>query len=97
MHRKYAPQGLVTISVSLDGAHDTKVRPKIDQFLRQQQAAFPNFVLDAGDEEWQQKLKITGPPCLCVFDRDNRLVLKQVEDQVDFAVIEKTVQGLLQQ
>jgi hypothetical protein len=95
MHRKYAARGLVAISVSLDKAEDATVRPKIDQFLRQQQATFANFVLDARDEEWQARLKINGPPCVYVFDRNNRFALKQVEDQVDYAAIEKAVQELL--
>ena len=61
MHRKYAAAGLVAISVSLDEVKDAKLRPKIDQFLRREQAAFANFILDASDDEWQEKLKISGP------------------------------------
>ncbi len=99
MHRKYAGRGLVAVSVSLDDPKDAdwpKVRPKVDDFLRQKDAAFANFVLDARDDEWQEKLKINGPPCVYVFNRDNHIVLKQVE-KVDYAAIEKTVEGLLQQ
>jgi hypothetical protein len=97
MHRKYAGRGLVAVSVSLDDPKDAKVRPKVDQFLRQQQADFPNFVLDATDDEWQDKLKIQGPPCVYVFNRDNLFVLKGVGETVDYAAIEKTVEALLQQ
>jgi hypothetical protein len=96
MHRKYAAQGFVAISVSLDEAADTKVRPKIDEFLRRQEATFANFVLDATGDEWQDKLKINGPPCVYVFNRDNHIALKLVEE-VDYAVVEKAVQSLLGQ
>jgi hypothetical protein len=96
MHKKDAGKGLAAVSVSLDDPRDMKVRPKIEQFLRQQEAAFANFVLDATEDEWQDRLKIKGLPCVYVFDRDNHVALKLVEDAVDYAVIEKKVQELLQ-
>ncbi len=97
MQRKYAAQDLVAVSVSLDDVKDAKVRAKVDKFLQKQEAAFPNFVLDATDEEWQKKLDIQGPPCVYVFNRDNRFVLKLVEEKVNYEVIEKKVEELLQQ
>jgi hypothetical protein len=97
MHKKYAAQGLVAISVSLDDPRDKKVRGKIDQFLEKQRADFPNLVLDAKDEEWQERLKINGPPCVYVFNRDNRHVLKLVEEEVKYAEIDKEVRALLAQ
>jgi hypothetical protein len=96
MHRKYAAQGLVAVSVSLDEVKDTKVRGKVDKFLQKQEAVFPNFILDASQEEWQDRLKITAIPCVYVFNRDNRIALKQSEE-VDYAAIEKTVESLLRQ
>jgi hypothetical protein len=91
MHRKYAARGLAAVSVSLD---DPKDRAKAQGFLEQQHAAFLNVLLDADPEVWQERLKIGGPPCLYVFDRDNRYVLKQDEGE-DFAVVEKKVLELL--
>jgi hypothetical protein len=87
MHRKYADKGFAAVSVSLD---DPKDHAKVQKFLEQQHADFLNILLDASDEEWQTKLKINGPPCVFVFDRDNRTVFKQSQEE-DFAVIEKKV------
>jgi hypothetical protein len=94
MHRKYAGRGLAAVSVSLDDPKDAKDRAKVERFLTDQQATFLNVQLDAKSAQWQQRLKIDGPPCVYVFNRDNRYVLKQ-EEEVDFAVIEKKIQELL--
>jgi hypothetical protein len=94
MHRKYADRGLAAVSVSLDDPKNDKDRARVQGFLEQQHATFLNVLLDAEPEVWQERLKIAGPPCLYVFDRDNRYVLKQDEGE-DFAVVEKKVLELL--
>jgi hypothetical protein len=94
MHRKYAAQGFAAVSVSVDNPKDPKDRALAERFLRDQQADFLNVILDDQQEEWKEKLKVLGPPCVYVFDRDNRFVLKQGED-VDYAVIEKKVEELM--
>jgi hypothetical protein len=94
MHRKYASRGLAAVSVSLDDPKDAKDHEKVMRFLKEQQAAFLNVQMNATPEEWQERLKITGPPCVYVFNRDNQYVLKQ-EDEEDFAAIEKKVLELL--
>lgn len=95
MQRQYAAKGLVAVSVSLDNPQDKETMAKVDKFLTKQGANFGNFVLKAKEDEWQEKLHIHGPPCVYVFNRDNRFVLKQA-DEVDYAVIEKKVQELLE-
>jgi hypothetical protein len=97
MQRKYAARDLVAVSVSLDDVKDAKARAQVDKFLQKQEAAFPNFILDAKNDEWQDLLKIQGLPCVYVFNRDNHFVLKLVEEKVDYGVIEKKVAELLQQ
>jgi hypothetical protein len=94
MHRKYASRGLAAVSVSLDNPKDPKDHDKVVRFLKDQQAAFLNLQLNATPEEWQERLKINGPPCVYVFNRGNQYVLKQ-EDEEDFAAIEKKVLELL--
>jgi hypothetical protein len=95
MHKQYGDKGLVAVSVSLDDLKDAELRKRADQFLQKQGAAFANFILDAPEEEWQTKMKINGYPCVYVFDRDNRFVLKLTQD-VDYKVIEERVRGLLE-
>ena len=76
MQKKYAGKDFAAISVNLDDPHDAKARAKVLAFLEKQKAAFTNVMLDAKPEVWQEKLKIDGPPCIYVFDRDNHFVKK---------------------
>jgi hypothetical protein len=96
MQRKYADRGFAAVSVSLDDPKDAKERTKVEAFLRDKGAAFLNVQLDASQEDWSERLKIAGPPCVYVFNRDNQIVLK-LNPEVDYKVIEKKVLQLLDQ
>ncbi len=100
MHEKYGKDGLAALSVSLDDPkEDPKAREKVLKFLQDRGATFPNLMLDEDSDVWQVKLKISGPPCVYLFDRDNHYVLKMSDDsgnpRVDYAVIEKKITELL--
>jgi hypothetical protein len=100
MHEKYGKDGLVAISVSLDNPRDKNIRAATEAFLVKQRATFTNVMLDAKIEEWTAKLKISGPPCIYVFDRKNRIAGKWLpdddgENKVDYDAVEKAVVGLL--
>jgi len=95
MHKKYAGDGFVAMSVSLDNPKDQEIRAEVDAFLTKKQAAFTNLILEAPPEEWQEKLKIDSYPCVFVFNRDNRIVKKMVGEQVDYKAIESEVVKLL--
>src|SRR6516165_7584801 len=105
MHQKYAGKDFVAISVNLDDPHDAKMRAKVQAFLEKQNATFTNVMLDAKPEVWQEKLKIDGPPCVYVFDRDNHFVKKlpvisdkeSEAESADYSVVEKYVAQLLGQ
>lgn len=73
MHRKYAEQGLVCASVTLDPP-DKSDRPL--KFLRQVEARFPNFLLDESEEAWQKKWDTGGPPIVFVYGKDGKQVKK---------------------
>jgi hypothetical protein len=96
MHRKYAKDGLVTISVSLDNASNKEDVARALKFLQSKGATFPNLVLDEEPGFWQERLKINGPPLLYFFDRDNRWVKKLGEDDPrDPAAEDRLVEQLL--
>jgi hypothetical protein len=95
MHKKYAGDGFVAMSVSLDNAKDKEIRVEVDAFLTKNQADFTNVILEAPMEEWQEKLKIDSYPCVFIFNRDNRIVRKLVGEQVDYKAIEAEVVKLL--
>jgi hypothetical protein len=69
MQRTHAKDGLVCLTVSVD---EPKNRHAALDFLKQQGAAFPNYLLDEAVRFWQDKWDINGPPAVFVFDRQNR-------------------------
>ena|SRR5436309_12857570 len=96
MHRKYAKQGLVAVSVSVDDLEDKETQAEVLKFLRQQKATFANFLLNETPEDWQKKLKIEAVPAMFVFNRAGQIEQKYAEAP-KHAEIEKLVEQLLRQ
>lgn len=94
LHRRYANQGLVVLTVSLDESDDPEAESRIRQFLASQRADTENYWLQEKPEFWQAKLKIDGPPCVFLFDRRGRLV-KKYHDHVDYEDVSRRVELLL--
>jgi len=99
MHKKYAKDGLVAISVSLDPlADDPQVKDKVLKFLRSQDAAFTNLLLDEPFGFWQDKLRFNSPPCYYVFSRLGRwTVFHPDEEKFDQQAVVKLVEELLRE
>jgi hypothetical protein len=96
LHNKYAKDGFVAISVTLDDPEDAKARAKALQFLQKSNATFTNFLLDETYDFYVGKLHIEGPPAVYFYNRDNRVVKKVVDnDKRDGAAEEKLIQQLL--
>lgn len=101
MHKKYGTKDFAAVSVSLDDKPENQ--KKAQEFLREKDATFTNLLLTADAYEWQTKLDIVGPPCVYVFDRDGRWVLKlpqkdakgDIVENVRYDLIEKEVAKLL--
>jgi hypothetical protein len=91
MHSKYAGQGLVCASVSLDKPDD---REKALKFLKQVKAEFSNFLLDEPEEAWQKKWDVGGPPVILVYGKDGKLA-KKFEGASYEADVEPLVKKLL--
>ena len=72
MQRKYAADGLVAMSVSLDDPHMEGTKEAVLKFLRGKKAAFTNVILDESSDFWTSKFDATGPPFTYVFDRQGR-------------------------
>ena len=94
MHTKYAKDGLVVVSVSVDEVAEKDIEPKVLKFLQQNKAVFTNVLLDEETELYQQKLGIAGPPCTYLFDRDNHYVFKS-ESAVSPELLERKIVELL--
>ena len=58
MHRKYGPQDVVCVSVSVDPEEN---RGAALGFLKDKQAAFPNFWLNEEQEVWRTVWRDLGP------------------------------------
>lgn len=100
MHQKYGRDGFVALSVSVDDLHNPndlpeETRKRVLDFLQRRKAAFTNVILDDPPEKTFEKLGIRAVPCVYVFNRDNRFVLKLVEQEDAYTIVEKTVQELL--
>jgi thiol-disulfide isomerase/thioredoxin len=95
LHNKYKNNGLVAVSVALDNPADAEARARIVKFLEKQKAGgLTNLHLEEPPELWQQKLGVSGPPCVYVFNRDGRIAGKW-DDKVDYAEVEKAVAELM--
>jgi len=92
MHKKYARQGLVVVTVALDDASNEKVKASLLKFLRNVEATFTNLVLDEKEDVWTKRLGIEGYPAMFVFNRDGKyqkLLAPDIDDEL--ANVEKLV------
>ena len=97
MHKKHAAQGLVTITVSLDQVqNDPNVKLKVWQHLQKAEAHMPNVILNEEFALVQKKLRIDGPPCLFVFNRQGKWV-EFKEEKFRHDLIEQTVVQFLKE
>src|SRR5262245_6618234 len=89
MHRKYAKDGLVAISLNLDAATDEDGKPNEParkqalKFLREEGATFTNLMLDEPQTFWEAKLHAQGVPMVFVFNRDGKWTqFKAIDDSL---------------
>ena len=96
MQRKYAADGLVVMTVSVD---DPGQREAALKFLQKIKATGPNYLMGEKVEFWQKKWKINGPPASFVFDRDGKRAMRFDSDDpdkpYDHEDVEKVVKDLL--
>jgi len=112
MHKKYAKDGLVALSVSVDKLVDedsgqrieSKVLPKVLAFLKQKEATLTNLLLDEPQEFWKKKLGVDfGVPVVFVFNRQGKWVRfkgeaeKGAAEELDYAKVEDQVKKLLKE
>jgi thiol-disulfide isomerase/thioredoxin len=76
LHEKYAKEGLIAVSISLDSSSDKEEDRRWKQdamkFLQDKGARFTNFLLDEEQEVWQKKFHVNGPPVVFVFNREGK-------------------------
>jgi hypothetical protein len=94
MHKKYAKDGLTAFSCALDDPNGKNIKDKLLKFLEGKKATFTNLLLNEDSDDWQEKLKIDGPPAVFVFDREGKPAKKFTAD-FTYADVEKLVAELL--
>ncbi len=67
LHQKYAPEGVVCISLSVDEAEN---EGKALAFLKEKGAAFPNY--RTSEEDWGEKFGIGAIPAVRVYDKNGK-------------------------
>src|SRR5262245_33375398 len=96
MHERYAKDGLVCMSVSVDELDRKGAALK---FLREKKATFPNFLLDEAVAKWSERWSINGPPAVLVYDRQGNLARKfdnnDPDKQFTYKDVEKLAKELL--
>jgi thiol-disulfide isomerase/thioredoxin len=98
LHRKYAKDGVLCVSVSLDSPDD---REAALTFLKEKGATFPNYLLDEDTAVWQNTWKFKGPPAVRVYGPDGKLARQfdydDPNNQFDYKDVQQLVQKLLQE
>jgi thiol-disulfide isomerase/thioredoxin len=93
LHHKYAKDGLVCISVSVDDIDD---KERTLKFLRSQKATTINYLIDESADVWQKNLDATVPPNAIIFGRDGQRVKRfSAEGPFDYTDVEKAIKPLL--
>ena len=95
MHRTYEKDGLAVVSLDMMPG-ELKERDKVLEFLKKQEASFPNFIFDDQQEaidDWLTRHRVTASPTVILFDRNGKLA--QVLDDVAEATVEAEARSLL--
>ncbi|AMV26166.1 Thiol-disulfide oxidoreductase ResA [Gemmata sp. SH-PL17] len=96
LHRKYADQGLVCVSVSMDVAWRPKGgydKTQVLKFLEEKSATFPNFIAAKQDDEMYQRLFGLGDsiPFQALFGKDGTRVWTKGEKHLTEAELDKLI------
>lgn len=95
LHQKHNKHGLTAMSVSFDDPEDKELTMK---FLQNQEAAFPNLIVE-DSTPFQEKWDFTAIPTTLVFGRDGKLAKKfswdNPDDQFTYEDVEKFVEPLV--
>ena len=85
MHKKYAPQGLVMISVAHELIEEYKTaaerEKEVKRWLQKFETKSINFILDEKDTFLAEALDIRGLPCIYVFNRQGKWVRFNSDDK----------------
>jgi thiol-disulfide isomerase/thioredoxin len=102
MAERFAPEGVRFVSLSLDDRDDPQTIDDVTDFLEEQNARIPNYLMDEIIPDAFDQLDLLGIPAVAIYDRDGNLHLKLTgddpnrqftEDDVEAAVLSLIEQG----
>jgi len=73
LDRRYRNRGVTVVSLSVDNRDDPQAVEEARRFLRRQNAAFPNYLMDENILEAFEKLDLLTIPAVWIYDRSGRL------------------------
>ncbi len=97
-HKKYSAKGLLCASVSLDprGKEEKYDKDSVGNFLKEKDAAFPNFVLReyaADDEKINKRFGLDGGiPFMVLFDKTGKRVWDSEQKELNNAELDKLIE-----
>ena len=96
MHKKFAKDGLVAITLSMDLVRKDVKNPRENalKLLQKHNASLINLIVDDDPELLKEKLQYQGGlPMVYVFNRQGKWKLYELE--IDYEEMEKTVERFL--
>lgn len=72
LYGRFKDRGVTFVSLSVDDRDDKKAVEDARQFLIQQNATFPNYLLDENILQAFEKLDILGIPAVFIYDKTGR-------------------------
>jgi hypothetical protein len=102
MHKKYAKDGLVIVTVDIDVAVDARatlpeIQKKVAKLVTAKELSpLVNLILDEPEKVLQDKLHYASTPIVYVFNKEGKWRRFEDEAASDHAAIEKLVVKLLQ-
>jgi thiol-disulfide isomerase/thioredoxin len=104
LHKKFGEKGLVCVSLSMDKYSDEESykKEKVQKFLTDKGATFPNFIASEPKKDEEELLKLIGDssalPYMVMFDRagkkvwasdDKKLTDEQLDKLIEMELAEK--------
>lgn len=96
MYDKYHPEGVTFVSVCLDDRDDVQAVEGARQFLVEQNATFPNYLMDENIVDAFEKLDLLGIPAVFIYDRRGELRYRLSGDDPNNQFTDRDVEEAIQ-
>lgn len=97
MYHAYGDRGVRFVSMSLDDRDDRAAVERAGEFLEEQRATFPNFLMDENVLEGFEKLELMTVPAVYVYAPDGSLFRKLTADHPDRQFTEDDVEAAIEE